>query len=250
MTDQFVAAVPGEARPITGERPQDDTGGATPLDDPRALTILTTEHWGLLTARSLVYNEAFARAGMFLALLSATLVVLGLISAATGFSDAFLVVAAVVLALDLFVGLASFGRIASANQEDIRFLQGMNRIRHAYDEMVPGLDRYVIGSRYDDFGSVLSHYGTAEPRGISGLLHGFTTTSGMISVICCAVAGGLAAVLLLLVAHEPLVASVGGLFAFALAFVVATSGSTRRIRQFGESLQAQFPPPDRGSPRS
>ena len=108
------------------------------LDDPRALTILTTEHWSLMSARSLVYNEAFARAGMFLAFLSATLVALGLVATATGFSDAFLIVAAVVLALDLFVGLASLGRIAAASDEDIRYLQGMNRLRHAYHEMVPG----------------------------------------------------------------------------------------------------------------
>src|SRR4026207_2528667 len=102
MTDQFVPAAPEERRPLAtqavpaGPGPNDGLAGprrrplpAGPgpndgLDAPRALTILTTEHWGLLTARSLVYNEAFARAGMFLAFLSATLGVLGLISAAAG----------------------------------------------------------------------------------------------------------------------------------------------------------------------
>ena len=44
------------------------------MSDPRTLQILSTEHWSLLAARSLVYNEAFARAGMFLSFLSATLV--------------------------------------------------------------------------------------------------------------------------------------------------------------------------------
>src|SRR5215217_8279649 len=88
------------------------------LHDPRALQILSTEHWSLLTARSLVYNEAFARAGMFLAFLSATLLVLGLISTATGFSEPFLVVAALILALDLFIGLATIGRINGASEED------------------------------------------------------------------------------------------------------------------------------------
>lgn len=39
----------------------------TSLDDPRAVQILTAEHGSLLSARSLAYNEAFARAGMFLA---------------------------------------------------------------------------------------------------------------------------------------------------------------------------------------
>ena len=249
MTDQFVPSAPGESRPIEAPTVPKAGGHDAALDDPRALTILTTEHWGLLTARSLVYNESFARAGMFLAILSATLVVLGLISNATGFSDAFRVVAAVVLALDLFVGLASLGRIRSASNEDIRYLQGMNRIRHAYDEMVPGLDRYVIGSPYDDFASVVAFYGPRSPRGLAGLLHGFTTAPGMISVICCAVAAGLIAVVLVLMTHDPVMASVGGLLALALAFVVATASAVRRIVRFAESLDARFPPPASGEGR-
>ena len=136
MMEERQPAVPAEAPPSFGDRAlgDDATGSAPPtgLADPRALTILTTEHWGLLTARSLVYNEAFARGGMFLTFLSASLVVLGLISTATAFSDAFLVVSSVVLALDLFVGLASLGRVAAASNEDLRYLQGMNRLRHAY----------------------------------------------------------------------------------------------------------------------
>ena len=41
----------------------------TSLDDPRVLTILSTEHWSLLSGRSLAYNEAFTRGGMFLTFL-------------------------------------------------------------------------------------------------------------------------------------------------------------------------------------
>ena len=36
------------------------------LDDPRVLQILSTEHWSLLSSRSLAYNEALTRGGMFL----------------------------------------------------------------------------------------------------------------------------------------------------------------------------------------
>lgn len=244
MTDQFVPSAPEERRPIEGPATLEAGGHGSALDDPRALTILTTEHWGLLTARSLVYNETFARAGMFLALLSATMVVLGLISTATGFSDAFLIVAAVVLALDLFVGLASLGRISAATQEDIRYLQGINRLRHAYDEIVPGLEKYLIGSKFDDFGSVVSFYATASPRGLPGILHGFTTTPGMIRVICCAVSAGLAAVLLLLATHAPTVAALGGLLTFAITFWIAIILGQRWILRFARSLQAMFPRPD------
>src|SRR5687768_3614976 len=136
MEERFVPLAQAEGHPLeTGGEPDPASSSRRPLDDPRALQILSTEHWSLLTARSLVYNEAFARAGMFLAFLSATLLVLGLISNATGFSDGFLTVAAFVLALDLFVGLATLGRIINASSEDLRYLQGMNRLRHAYFEI-------------------------------------------------------------------------------------------------------------------
>src|SRR6185437_15708649 len=199
--------------------------------------------WGLLTARSLVYNEAFARAGMFLALLSATLVVLGLISTATGFSDAFLVVAAIVLALDLFVGLASLGRISAASEEDIRYLQGMNRLRHAYGEMVPGLEPYVIGSRYDDFDSVASFYGPVAMGALPGLLHGLTTTPGMIGVICSGVAGGLVAVVVLFTVHEPVVAALAGIVALLVTFAAITTWAFRSIARMQATLRPRFPSP-------
>lgn len=66
------------------------------LDDPRAITLLTTEHWSLLSARSLAYNEAFVRAGMFLTFLSMSFVALALVAQAMAFGQGFLTVAAIV----------------------------------------------------------------------------------------------------------------------------------------------------------
>ena len=55
---------------------------ATSLLDPRALQILSAEHSSLLSARALAYNEAFTRAGMFLAFLSMSFVALALVAQA------------------------------------------------------------------------------------------------------------------------------------------------------------------------
>lgn len=249
MEERFVPAAPAEGRPID-TRIGDDRGPApVAIADPRALQILTTEHWSLLTARSLVYNETFARGGMFLAFLSATLLVLGLISTATGFSDAFLSVAAIVLALDLFIGLASLGRISAASNEDIRYLQGMNRLRHAYHEIVPGLDPYFISGRHDDMHSVLEFYGPAEMSPFRNIAHGFTTMPGMIAVICGAVAGGLIAVLLLLATHDPFVAGMAGIVAFVACVVIGAVIAMREVHRFASSIESKFPAPDAKPPR-
>ena len=250
MEERFVPGPVAEARPIDTRGGDDHVGaGTAALDDPRALQILTTEHWSLLTARSLVYNETFARGGMFLAFLSATLLVLGLISTATGFSDAFLSVAAIVLALDLFIGLASLGRISAASNEDIRYLQGMNRLRHAYHEMVPGLDAYFITRHHDDMNSVLALYGPAEMSQVRGILHGFTTMPGMIAVICSAVAGGLVAILVLLATHDSFVAGAAGLIGFVACFVAGTAIAMRGIAGFVASVESKFPAPEARPPK-
>jgi hypothetical protein len=251
MDERFVPAPATEAPPIGGESPSIGHGAGTPLDDPRALQILTTEHWSLLTARSLVYNEAFARGGMFLAFLSATLVVLGLISTGTGFSDAFLVVTAVVLGLDLFVGFATLGRIIDASEDDIRYIQGMNRLRHAYHEMTPGLEPYFITSGFDDFDSVLQHYGPTRPSALAGILHGLTTMPGMIGVISAAVGAGLSAVTALLVSHHAGLAAAAAVGGFVIVFALVTVSLMRGVTAFGTRMTVRFPKPnDAGRPPS
>jgi hypothetical protein len=234
---------PAEAPPTPGAA---WTGGASgePFDDPRALTILTTEHWSLMSARSLVYNEAFARAGMFLAFLSATLVAMGLVATATGVTDGFLIVAAAVLTLNLFVGLASLGRITAASDEDIRYLQGMTRLRHAYHEMVPGLERYFVTSHHDDVASVISFYGPASGNPIRSLIHGLTTTPGMIAVICSAVAGALGAVMTLLLTHDAASGAAAGLAAFIVLFVILTIVIITSVLRTIRDLPATFPRTD------
>jgi hypothetical protein len=170
------------------------------------------------------------------------------VATATGFSDGFLMVAAVVLALDLFLGLASLGRMVDASAEDLRYVQGMNRLRHAYHEMVPGLERYFISKRHDDIASVLAIYGTGQTSGIGALLHALTTTPVMVGVICSAVGGALAAVVVTLTTHAAIWAGLGGLVAFLVTFVVISTGTRRRVNRSWASLDVAFPSDER--PRS
>jgi hypothetical protein len=213
------------------------------LADPRALTILSTEHWSLLTARSLVYNETFARGGMFLAFLSATLVALGLVSTGSGFSSSFLAVAAAVLAVDLFVGVATYGRIAAANRESVRYLQGMNRLRHAYHEMVPGLEPYFVTGRHDDLRGVFGAGFTAFASPVS-VLHHYTTMPGMVAVMCASVAAALGADAVLLLTGSALVADLVAAVILLAGIAGSAMLATRAARLLAASLESVFPTPD------
>jgi hypothetical protein len=226
---------------MTSELPT--TEPITSLNDPRALTILSTEHWSLLSARSLAYNEAFTRGGMFLTFLSTSFVALALFSSAMSFGTDFLTVAAVVLGFDLVIGLLTYGRISGANVDDLRAVHGMARIRHAYTQVAPGLERYFTTATHDDIASVLGAYGTGSSSPAGDLLYALTTSGGMIGLIVSMVGGVFAAVLALLFGIDGSAAvwiGVAGGILLLVTIVVLTFGAVPRHQA---QLEARFPAP-------
>jgi hypothetical protein len=245
MMDERSVQAGSTEQPIQATDELTRAQGPEHLSDPRALTILTTEHWSLLTARSLVYNEAFSRAAMFLTFLTGTLVALGFVSQASGYTQEFLVLATVLLGFDLFIGLATLGRITAASGEEIRALQGMNRLRHAYLEMVPSLDPYFSTSPHDDLANVVSVYGATpdqSPSLIGNIAHGLTTTPGMIGTITAAVGGAFAAALALLLGASTTIGIVGGLAAFVILTLIISTLAYRQFLAVDRTLEIRFPP--------
>ena len=218
----------------------------TSLDDPRVIQILSTEHWSLLGARSLAYNEAFIRGGMFLTFLSMSFVALALLAQGMSFGDQFLAIAAVVLAFDFVIGIATYGRIGGANVDDLRAVHGMARIRHAYTQIAPITTPYFTTATYDDVDSVLSAYGTGPDTGPSMFFYAVSTSGGMIGLIVSMVGGVLAAVLGLLIGLPGDLAvwiGIGGGLIVFVAILVLTLGSVPRHQ---ERLGTLFPAPEDG----
>ena len=221
-----------------------EAGAATSLHDPRVLQILSTEHWSLLSARSLAYNEAFTRGGMFLAFLSFSFVALALVAQAIPFTSDFLLVVVVVLTIDLVVGLTTYGRIIRANYEDYVAVHGMARIRHAYGEIAPVLLPYFTTSMHDDLAGVMVTYGDPPTRGLGAVVYQLTTSGGMIGLIVSMVGGVLALAVALAVGGSVPVAF--GLAAVAaLAIFIALAVITVRFYAGVQArLQVLFPSPE------
>jgi hypothetical protein len=244
--------LPAAERPqmAEGEAPAGAIAGDGPLDNPRALQIVSTEHWSLLTARSLAYNEAFSRAGMFLSFLSATLIVIGLMAASDAFGEAVLPVTALLLAVDLFVGMATVGRLANAGDEEFRALRGMNRIRHAYSEMVPGIERYFVSSIHDDGLGVLSNFGDPEYESmVVGLIHGLTTAIGMLAMIVGVIFAALLGVVAAGLGASVAVAIWIGAVGFLVIFVIFAIVGWRVAAGAVEDRDVLFPTPPKGTPK-
>ena len=160
-------------------KPTSTAAGAPANDTALRIQILATEHWSLLANRSLIWTESFARAGLFLSLLSASVVALSLMGTD---SPDFLGFALILLPVTLFVGVATFFRLDDANREDALWVAGMNRIRHAYVSIVPAVaERLTTGYTDDAMGIGRSFGLTGDVR--YTIAHFFVTMPGMIAVV-------------------------------------------------------------------
>src|SRR3712207_6746170 len=108
--------------------------------DALRMQVLATEHWSLLATRSMLWNESFSRTGMFLTVVSASVVGLALVGQAADFGKDFRVFALLLLPLVLALGLGTFLRASDINDEETILVAGMNRLRHAYLALAPELD--------------------------------------------------------------------------------------------------------------
>jgi hypothetical protein len=213
------------------------------LDDPRTLQILTTEHWSLLSARSLAYNEAFTRGGMFLTFLSMSLVGLALFSSAIAFDDTFLAIAAIVLAFDLIVGIATYARIIGANLDDLRAVHGMARIRHGYTQIAPIVTPYFTTGTHDDTVGVNVSYGSPAPTGVGAVLYWLTTSGCMISLIVSLIGGVLTGLVALMLGGSGGAAMAVGLGTTLIGVTALTVATFAVLRRRQAALQSMFPTP-------
>ncbi|HET7703001.1 MAG TPA: hypothetical protein VFK35_06350 [Candidatus Limnocylindrales bacterium] len=218
---------------------------ASDLTDPRSLQILATEHWSLLATRSMSWNESFSRTGLFLSVLSASVVALGLVGGATGFGGSFAVFALALLPVTLFVGVATFVRLDEVNVEDVVWVASMNRIRNAYLRAKPGLEPYFSSGWTDDeIGVARTFAMTSDPTTPNTLIHVFVTTPGMVAVIDGALAAAISGIAIAAVVGPAMVVTIpAGLAVGVATTAILTWTSVRRAQRVIGAWQPRFPTP-------
>lgn len=200
--------------------------------------ILATEHWSLLATRSAIWQEIFSRTGTFLTILSATVVALSLVVQATGFEESFRIIALLVLPLVLFVGLATYIRLVEADIEDAWLVIGMNRLRHAYVELAPDLEPYLVTGHHDDEAGLLQTYSFRRRVGVGHLLAGSPVVVGIIEAL---ISGVLAAIVCEALGGVIWLQVVSGLLVSLGAAAALVTLFFRRVRRFLDSYRPRFP---------
>lgn len=136
----------------------------------RRAQLLATEHWGLLAARSTAQSEVLTRITIFLTLVSAGLVTIGLLGQASGFRGWFGGASLAILAFLSLIGFMTQVRVMNVSEEDMMYVVAMNRIRGAYVDLDPQVADVFLASPYDDQPGMKLTYSFLRRRSVSILL--------------------------------------------------------------------------------
>jgi hypothetical protein len=220
-------------------------GGESDAALARRLQILATEHWGLLAARSTAQSEVLTRITIYLTLVSAGLVTIGLLGQATGFGSWFPVAALGILAFLTVVGLLTLMRVLSVSEEDMMFVVAMNRIRGAYAEVDPTAAAAFLASTHDDQLGMAVTYSFLRFR---GSLEQVLGSSAILSILVTAsvagmFSGGLCAALGVPGAGSVAVGVVIGLLIAATAVWYAGYRFTSVWKTYTPLSPSEEPPP-------
>ncbi|CAN5727120.1 hypothetical protein BH23CHL7_BH23CHL7_09360 [soil metagenome] len=189
------------------------------MADPQIrLQNIALEHAELMARRSMSWSESTNRTTMFMTVVGAAVVGLALFAQVAGAQGSVPILALLILSVVLAIGLTTFARFAQLDDEDMRKVQGLNRLRHMRLELDPELEPYLVTSRYDDFESVLDAYG-ARDRSFAG---GLATLAVMLAVVNSVLIGVVSGLVVVNVGGDGAIAVVAGVIA-AFAFVAATA---------------------------
>ena len=218
--------------PPAGATPGVDLTHPMGLDDPRAPQFLATEHWSLLATRSMSWNEAFSRTGMFLSTLSAATVALALAGPAMKFGSAFALFALVILSVTLFLGVATFVRLSQVNNEDLYWVYGMNLLRAQYARLVPGIEQSFVAGHTLDPAGIARTFGAVDVTSDISPLHLLVTTPAVVGVISSAITGVIAGLVAFQLAAPIEAAIVAGIVAFVIAVIVFIAYGRREASRY------------------
>jgi hypothetical protein len=148
------------------------SGAASDAVLARRAQMLATEHWGLLAARSTAQSEVLTRITIFLTLVSAGLVTIGILGQASRYEGWFSPAMLAILGFLALIGAMTQQRVLLVSEEDLMYVLGMNRLRGGYVDLDPQIGRYFLAGLADDEAGASVTYSFLRARSQPGHLLG------------------------------------------------------------------------------
>ena len=154
-------------------------------NSPMMVTVMTTEHFVLQTARSAGITETVGRAAIYLAAVSSGLIALAFVGQLSRLGAAFYVFGLVLLPTLAFVGVTTFDRALRNGVEDVQLAERINRIRQFYFDAAPQVGRYLPTPGLDTPWAIARQAGVSSPA-----WYQFLTIAGALAVVNSVLIGG------------------------------------------------------------
>jgi len=154
-------------------------------NSPMVVTVMTTEHFVLQTARSAGITETVGRAAIYLAAVSSGLIALAFVGQLSRLGTAFYVFGLVLLPTLAFVGVTTFDRALRNGVEDVQLAERIDRIRQFYFDAAPQVGRYLAPPGLDTPWAIARQAGVSSPA-----WYQFLTIAGALAVVNSVLIGG------------------------------------------------------------
>src|SRR5439155_19458722 len=178
--------------------------------------------------------------------LTGAIVALALVAQASAFGDGFTLFALVILPVVLFIGVATYIRLGTSNYHEGLCVIGMNRIRAAYLELAPDLERYFVMSADDDFPGIGVTMGV-QPGGGRGfwLAQMLAGTPTVVAILNAVLVGAILAIGAVRWGGPPTTALLVGGAGFVVAVALERWYVQRGIEKLQAGLHPVFPTQDK-----
>ena len=154
-------------------------------NSPMMVTVMTTEHFVLQTARSAGITETVGRAAIYLAAVSSGLIALAFVGQLSRLGVAFYIFGLVLLPTLAFLGVATFERAVRNGVEDVQLAERIDRIRQFYFDAAPQVGRYLAPPGLDTPWAIARQAGVSSPA-----WYQFLTIAGALAVVNSVLIGG------------------------------------------------------------
>ncbi|MDX1438169.1 MAG: hypothetical protein R3335_15260, partial [Anaerolineales bacterium] len=125
----------------------------------RMNTYMTTEHFTLQAARSIVNGEIASRVTIFFTTLSGLIIAAAFVAQIPDMEQIFLLFGSLAFPLVILLGFFTTGRLAVLGMMDAIYVKAISRIRHFYSEAAPETKPFLLFPPYDDERSLALYAG-------------------------------------------------------------------------------------------
>jgi hypothetical protein len=144
------------------------------------------------------------------------------------------------------LGIAAYARLVQINTEEFELVLAMNRLRHAYLRLEPGLEPYFTTGHHDDERGVIATYMLDGPGRRWLVVHFLVNTPTIVATVNSALAAAIVVLLLHAAEASRALQVAGGTVAFAAVWGVLFLLQLHTLRPL-RGRKPRFPtPPGRG----